>query len=210
MAIGVKFTRNQFDLPSFAAEAFTHYTLMPPGAKVLAAEFAFDDAVTVTLTDDIVTAGSNKTLTPIAPLTGPLPAGTILDFGDGKFATLTSAVAKGAETITGVTLAADTEGDESATYPGGGGRRIVPAGTLVGRTYAERDDGIGYGLADVDADDQIFLVAFEVPDAVELDDIVLVRHRTKIYENKLPGWDDLSADAQAKIRELYDCIKAVH
>lgn len=205
----VTWSSTSYQQPAFAAEPFYPDQLIPGGARLIASAWPLSDAVTVTLAAGAVTAGSNKTLTTTTALSGNIPAGAVLDFGSGEIATLTNGATKGSTSITGVTLAADLEGGESATYQGGCGRRIVPAGTLVGRTFTERDAGTGYGPADVATpDDQIFLTAFQVEDAGINPDVTLLRHGTLIYEDKLPGWSSLSAGAKTAIRDRYQCIKA--
>lgn len=197
-----------YQQPEYVAEPLEAEKLVPGGARLVASAFAREDAVVVTLAAGAVTSGSNKTLTTTAALTGAIPAGTILDFGSGEFATLTTGATAGTTSITGVTLAADLEGGESATYSGAG-RIIVPGGTLVGRTFTERDAGTGFGAPDVSTpDDQLFLTAWQVEDALINPDVTLIRHGTLIYEDKLPGWSSLSSTAKSVIRARYQCIKA--
>jgi hypothetical protein len=202
----VAFTYESFAKPNWAAEQLTPEKLLPGGGRLVASAFARKDAVVITLAAGAVTSGSNKTLTTTAALTGPIPVGTILDFGSGEFAELTLGAALGATTITGVTLAADLEGGETDTYVGVG-VRVVEAGTLVGRTRVERAAGTGYGAADVSTpDDELFLTANVVIDADINPDVTLLRHGTLIYEDKLPNWATLGATAQAVIRARYQCI----
>jgi hypothetical protein len=84
------------------------------------------------------------------------------------------------------------------------GRVYVPGGTVIGRTIAERDNGDGYGAA-ADADDEIFVQAFDVFDATQNNDAVLYRPNSVIKENFMPGWDDLSSAVQDAVRAKYIC-----
>lgn len=98
--------------------------------------------------------------------------------------------------------------------PDADGRINVRAGTLLGRTYAERDAATGWGLADPATDDQFYLLLFDVYDANlnnnhSSDEIEFYRHNRLIYENMLPGWDTATSSYKAKIRELYECILGV-
>jgi hypothetical protein len=52
------------------------------------------------------------------------------------------------------------------------GRKPIASGTLLGRTYAERDAKTGFGPAAA-TDDEIYLLAFDVTDAVFLPDCEL-------------------------------------
>ena len=79
----------------------------------------------------------------------------------------------------------------------------VPSGTLVGRTFAERAAGAGFGPADA-ADDEVYLVLFGSVD-VELEpDIELYRLGSLVYENLLPEWGTMGAALQALVREKYE------
>ncbi len=77
------------------------------------------------------------------------------------------------------------------------GRRFVPAGTLIGRTFAERTAGTGFGPW-VTGDSEVYLVLHDVYDAALNNDVDLYHGRVK--ENHLPGFDTLAADALAAIR----------
>lgn len=205
----VEFSYTGYQQPDWAAEPLTADKLVPGGAKVTASAFARMDAVTVTLAAGAVTAGSNKTLTFTAGLTGAIPSGAILDFGAGEFVTFPTGAAKGATSVTNATVAADLEGGESATYPGTSPIRKLESGTLVGRTFTERDAGTAYGVADTTTpDDQLFLVAFENTDLENNNEVTLVRHQTLIYEDKLPGWSSLTTGTKTAIRARYQCIKS--
>lgn len=205
----VTWTSSAFECPAFAAEELTPDKLIPGGARINPAAFNAEDAQTLTLAAGAVTAGSNKTLTLTAAIAHDIPAGYILDFGSGEFCTLVNGASKDATTITGVTVAADLEGGESITYPGISPRKPIAAGTLIGRTYTERDAGTAYGVADVATpDDEIFLVAFGATDAAINPDVTLLRHGTLIYENKLPNWATLTTNQKAAIRARYHCIKS--
>ncbi|MGG6295289.1 hypothetical protein ACQ4M4_12940 [Leptolyngbya sp. AN02str] len=202
---GVTWKSFTMQQPNWSAEQLTAERLLNAGTQLDIAQFPFSDSVVVTLAAGAVTAGSNKTLALTSPLTNDIPAGTILDFGSGEFATLSSKAVKGSSSIAGVTLAADLEGGESATYRGTSGQITVASGTLVGRTYAERESGDGFGPA-THTDDEFYIVAFQVERA-EIDaGVTLVRHQTLVYEDQLPGWGTASADMKAKVRSLYQTI----
>lgn len=209
MSPQVKFTPYTRVTPNWLGAKITDPKVVIPGGVGLnAAEFFREDRVVVTLAAGAVTAGANKTLTTATALTGNIPAGTILDFGAGEFATLTAGATKGSTSITGVTLASDLEGAESATYLGVG-KIKAEGGTLVGRTLAERDAGTGYGIADPTNDEQFCILLHDV-DLSEEDVAPGIQPMAGnvIYENLLPGWSALSSDAKAKVRSLYHCLFA--
>jgi hypothetical protein len=89
------------------------------------------------------------------------------------------------------------------------GVRYVPSGTLVGRTFAERAAGEGFGPVAVGGDpaavtdDEVYLIIFDVIDANTDPDVELYRHGGVVKVNYLPGWDSLNAAVQAFILEHY-------
>lgn len=89
------------------------------------------------------------------------------------------------------------------------GRVYIPAGTLVGRTFAERTAGTGFGPADAVADEEIFLTAFDCYDALQNPDLEFYRPGKVVKQNYLPDWATLDPGIQAKIQELYVCIEGV-
>ena len=86
------------------------------------------------------------------------------------------------------------------------GRKPVIAGTIVGRTRAERDAGTGYGPAAA-LDEEIYIVAFDCTNALDNPDVELVRHFSGIKENKLPGGGLAGqvAGIQTAVRAVYEC-----
>jgi hypothetical protein len=95
--------------------------------------------------------------------------------------------------------------DAAQFTAGSDGKKYIPSGTILGRTYAERDAGTGYGPA-ADTDDEFFLVAFDVSDAGDVADVELYRHGSIVYENFLPvTFSTNSATIQAAIRSAYQC-----
>ncbi len=194
-----------FMQPNWAAEAIGPAQLIPGGARLDVDQFAFSDSFAITLAAGAVTAGAGKTLTATAPLKEDIPAGYTLNFGDGEFFTLSTKAVKGSTTLAG-TLAADVEGGESATFGGISGKKLVKAGTLVGRTYAERDAGTNFGIAEA-TDDEIYLLAFDTVDAMINAECELLRHNTLVRDHLLPGWAALSTDLKAKVRSLYQTVR---
>lgn len=95
-----------------------------------------------------------------------------------------------------------------ATYAGAGvKKKRIPSGTLIGRTYTERDAGTGFGPW-ATSDDDVFVVAFEITDAVNRPEVELVAHGTKIYENALPGWTGSTSQFKAAVRAAYQTMLA--
>lgn len=84
--------------------------------------------------------------------------------------------------------------------PSGSGRKLVESGTLVGRTYAERDAGTGFGPAGAE-DDEVYLLLYDVYDANENPEAALYRHNSLVYEDKLPEATDI-----AVVRENYQTL----
>lgn len=188
--------------PVWCADYLSRDHLIPAPAKLDAAQFRTTDGVLVTVT---TAAAQGATSITVAALSGPIPSGTVIDFGAAKFARLTAAAVAGATTLTVAALPTALAGNETATYIGTTAVKYIKSGTLVGRTFTERDAGTGFGPA-ASSDDEIYLLAFDVIDAADNADCELVRHNTVVKENFLPNWSTLGTTAQGLIRARYRCI----
>jgi hypothetical protein len=78
----------------------------------------------------------------------------------------------------------------------------------VGRTFVERDAGAGFGPG-ATTDDELFLLAYDVPNAIENPFGAAYRHTCLVFENYLPGWSGLAAGVQTAIRSRYQCMLGV-
>lgn len=202
----IKIENNQLTAAAWAGEGRGADSLVPGGARVQASQFLATDAVVVTVGAN---AAQNATSVTVAALSGPIPAGTVLYFGGAKVATLTAAAAAGATSLTVAALPTALVAADVATYAGVG-KKVIRAGTLIGRTFAERTAGTGFGPADVATpDDEIYLVAFDVTDADMNPDVELYRHGRLVKENFLPNWATLSTQARNAIRTRYQCIVGI-
>lgn len=187
--------------PIWAQDFLGPEHLIPGGAKLLASAFHATDAVFV----DVGAAGAAQgaTSVPVGALTGAIPNGTVLDFGTNKFARLTAAAAAGATSLT-VTALVTALVDADTTWYEGVGKKTVYSGTVIGRTIAERDAETPYGPA-ASSDDEIFIVAFDVYDLTQINDVELVRHKTVIKETFLPGWSAVASGVKTLVRAAYHC-----
>ena len=91
------------------------------------------------------------------------------------------------------------------------GFMTIPSGTVIGRTRAERTAGTPMGPA-ADTDEEFFLVAFDVTNALANDDVELARPFAglTVKENFLPtALSSLSATVQGAIRARYFCTVGV-
>lgn len=182
--------------------------LVPGGARLDPSQFLKTDAVVVTVGGGGAAGGA--TSVPVTALSGAIPNGTILDFtGSGKFAKLTAAAAAGATTLTVEALPQALVAADTATYPGSSlTMATVPAGSLIGRTIAERDAGTGYGPA-ASGDDEIFLTAFDVTDVSVNPDVDLYRHESIVKENFLPPVSR-NATNLPLVRARYTCTRGAY
>jgi hypothetical protein len=181
-------------------------SILPVPVKLNADAFIAEDGVVVVV--GAAGAAANATAVPVDALTKKIPSGTVLDFGAKKFARLTAEALAGATSLTVSALATALVDDDTATYKGLG-LKHVPSGTLIGRTFAERDAGDAWGPAVVASDDEIFLTARDVADATKNNDTELYRHNRTVKENFLPNWSTLPTGDKTKIRALYTCIVGV-
>jgi hypothetical protein len=166
-------------------------------------------ASTVTHATTVPGVAPDDSLT-VDALSGPVPAGTNLYFGTGVMAHVSADAAAGATTIDVDALTADIADNAEARFSKFG-TKFIPSGTLVGRTFAERDANAAFGLG-VSSDDELYLTVFDVVDALTEDDCELYRHGGVVAENHLPQTtkDGLAASAPllAALRSLYVCINA--
>lgn len=190
--------------PAWAAEPIGPQNMIPGGAQLDAAAFPSSDGFTITATA-AQSAGTNVAIA-VGELKGNIPAGYILDFGGGKYAKLKSPQGAGSTSII-ADLSAALTGNETAMYAGISGKKLVKAGTLVGRTYTERDAGTPFTPYSP-GDEEVYLLAFDTPDAAANPECELLRHRTLVRDHLLPGWADLPTATKTIIRNLYDVQRA--
>lgn len=217
----VQFIGNQRSAPAWMADwaGREHLALFP--AKIDAAAFSDQSGIQVVSTG---TPAIGAVAVPVTALTYPalpstvliaqgnvvIPAGTTLKFSNAKLAVTTADALVGATSLTVAPLLAALAVNDTAYYSKYG-TLLIPSGTLVGRTFAERDANTPFGVADVAGpDDEIFLTAFDVPNAYENNDVELYRNGERVYENYLPNYATLSGPTVTKIRALYQCSKAVN
>lgn len=194
---------NSFTAPAWAGDTLGPAQLIPAGARVVASQFMAPDGATVTLTAN---AAQNATSIAVSALANTIPSGTLLRFGAGKYAYTTAQAAAAATSIAVEALPAALTSGDAATYSGVL-KRTIKSGTLIGRTYTERDAGTGFGPADVAGDDEIYLLAFDITDADTDPNCELLRHGALIKENLLPGWSGLGGSTKTKIRTLYETVR---
>lgn len=197
----ITFSGNEKSTPTFIGDFLSRDYLLPGGVKVDPAGFNAYDAVVVTVGGGGAAQGA--TSIPVSALSGAIPSGTVLRFSADEFATLSSAAAAGATSLSVEALVNALESGDKATYPGTSNKKRVVGGTIIGRTYAERDAGTAFGLA-ADADDEVFIVAYDIYDVAEIADAEVLRDGTLIKENFLPGWTGVSATLKGKIRAKYE------
>lgn len=193
---------NQLTSPAWAGDFLNREHLLPGGAKVDASQFLATDGAIVTLTANASAAATSIAVTALA---NPIPAGTLLRFGVGKLAYTTANAAAGAVTITVEALPAGLTNGDKATYKGSGMKPVtILGGTLLGRTWAERDAGTAFGPA-ADADEEIYFLAQDITDASKNNDADLYRHGGIVKETFVPGWAALSSTLKTFVRSRYQC-----
>jgi hypothetical protein len=146
---GLSSTYSRSSVPNWLGEQYSADLLIPGGAQVTASQFPASDAIRVT---SPAGAAASAIAIPIAALTlqadgSPLavgqvaiPTGALIDFGGSKLAITTAPVIRGAVSIAVRVLPTTIAANDTGIYTGIR-NRIVPSGTLVGRTLAERDAG---------------------------------------------------------------------
>lgn len=192
--------------PPWAGTSIVDSKVTVPGGGHLDAT-AFIASSTATRIRVAAAAASGATSITVSALEEGVPKNTILSFGVGKFARVTTDAASGTTSLTVEALPTALVVNDSAFYSSSDAK-TVQSGTLVGRTYAERDGGIGYSPADVANDDEIHLLFHDVDDVNTVNECELYSSKAGnvVYENKLPGWESLPTAAKTWIRNNYVCI----
>jgi hypothetical protein len=132
-------------------------------------------------------------------------AATALFPGGTKQARLTAAAAAAATALTVDELQFALVDDDTATYAGTTGVAHIPSGTLLGRTIAEREAGTAFGPWAA-SDDEVYLLAFDVTDALIRADCELYRNFSIVKENFLPAWTTAWTSAmKTALRAAYRC-----
>lgn len=188
----------------WAGEPFGMDTMVRGGGMIDPAQFAGADSVMV----DVGPAGAAQgaTSVPVGAFSGPIANGTVLDFGSNKFARLASAAVTGDTSLAVAPLPTALVDADVATYRPPGKTKVVRAGTLVGRTFSEAAAGTAFGPAS-NSDDQVYVLAFDVPDADRNAEVELYRHGCLLKANFLPGWSSLGSALQARVRASYETIE---
>lgn len=200
------FSGNIKGTPRWAGDFFSRDHLLPWPGRVDPAQFNDANATKVILSAGAAAAATSLAVT---ALLGAIPKNTLLFFGEaGEYARTTADAAIGATAIAVEALPAALESGDIAYYSSPAERRTLASGTLVGRTFAERDSGDALGAAD-DTDDEFFIVVFDCPNIMTNPDVELYRPGSVVKEDYLPDWTAIAADAAllAKLRLRYQCIK---
>jgi hypothetical protein len=189
--------------PAWCGDFLGRDQLLPGGAKVDPTQYPTYSAVTVTLT---AAAAAGAVALTVAALSAAIRPGTVLNFGNpGLLAYAPNGAAAAATSIV-VTPLARAIPNASAAVTDANAHAVVPSGTIVGRTFAQRNAGTSLHLA-LDTDEEIFIVAFENPNVNRVNDVALVRPGAGVVvkENFLPNFSTLSATIKAALRTKYLC-----
>lgn len=189
--------------PEFCGDFLGREQLIPGGAKFNPAALVLQTAMTVKLSG---AADAGDESIDVDALAADLAPGTMLNFGlPGLMAFAPVGALAGAVAIVTAPLDRDIP-DNSEAPVAATSRKTLRAGTVIGRTYAERDAETPFGLAG-DADDEIAIVAFDRIDVDRVSDVDLIRPfaAVTIKENFLPNFANLSAAVQAAVRARYNC-----
>jgi hypothetical protein len=165
-------------------------------------DFIVGDTFTLTITG----AARGAVSLPVAALSGPIPAGTMLNFGLlGAAAFAPNGAAAAATTIVVAPLEQDIPNGASYTMAART-KKSLPSGIVIGRTIAERNALAPFGPV-ADNDDEVFVIAFPVRDLDKINDAAVVRPYAGVVikENYLPGFANLTANQQAAVRARYIC-----
>lgn len=194
--------------PAWAKDYLNREHLIAGGSIVDPAQFPRDNAVAVTV--GAGGAAQGATSIPVTALAGPIPAGSSLRFNNGLQTFVTADAAAGATAITVQALPFAVAAGATSQYLGTG-RVYIRNGTVVGRTYAERDAGTGFGpVSDGDVAagaGEAYILAHDIDDALDNPSATLYRHGSMVDEAHFPGWASLSAAVRTYLRTNYQCMR---
>lgn len=164
----------------------------------------FVDSMAMRVTVGSGGAAANATTVPVT-ITGEktIPVGTVLRFSATQYARTTAAATSATTSLAVEALPEALAADDEAIY---NTRTVVhvPSGTVVGRTLAEANNGDGFGPAAA-SDDEIYLLLFDVGDALSNPDCEMCRPNSQVRTNFLPNWGDVPSAVQAIVRQRYLC-----
>lgn len=204
-----KFEFNDFGNSSSAAflgDFGNREHILAGGAQLdSAASWVVADADIYTITVNDAAAAVGDVALGVAALPVAIPAGTTLNFTGGKYAIVATSAAAAATSLVVEPLGEAIADASTATFNSGAeDEALIPAGTLVGRTIAERAAGDSFGPAG-DSDDEVFITVADV-DLDQTTDVDLVRHGTLIKVNFLPSYTGASSTVKSKLEAKYQLI----
>jgi hypothetical protein len=213
----ISWSEPSFTVPPWMGTPMTNPKVLLPGGG-----FLDESAIgTLVLTIAVGAVADNATtLSVTAPETVTIPKGSILSFASVDGLTVADDVIVTADhevgaiasalPVTGIGTTDKPAAGMVSTYALVDGRKHLADGTLVGRTYAQREAGEGLkpvNASNVAVFEQFFLTAFPISDVTQANYVELYMPGNVVYEERLPGWADLPASVQAQIRALFQCIK---
>jgi hypothetical protein len=199
---GSTFFGNTLVAPRWAGDYLGREHLMPFGAILDFTQFTDSAGVPITVTASAIQTATSITIAALQPSLFPattiiasgnvlIRSGSTISFGSSKFALLTTDAHVGDTTLTVASLPTALSGNETAVYSVFG-TETIPSGTAVGRTLQMRNQSALWRPALV-TDDEIYLVAFDLPNARRDNAATLYRHNSVVKENYLPGYAALTA-----------------
>lgn len=208
---GATFYGNTLQAPRWAADFLDREHLEPWSALVDPTQFTDSAGVPVTVTASAIATATSITVTALTPSLFPattiiasgnvlIKSGSVLSFGSGKFAQLTADAKVGDTTLTVAALPTALAGNETTVFSIYGSETIA-SGTVIGRTFAMRNSSALWRPALV-TDDEIFLVAFDIPNAKLANNATLYRHNSRVRENYLPNFTSVLNAAANEVQTL--------
>lgn len=188
--------------PAWAKDYFGREHVFAGGARVDATQFARSNSVDVTLTAD---AAAGAVALVVTALSGPIPAGVVLRFTGNQLAYLTVDALAGATSVTVAPLGFLIPSGSTSQWRGTG-RVWVRSGTLLGRTNAERDAGTPYGPAAA-ADDEIFILCYDIDDAIRNPDAELYRPGGLVDIVHLWSYAAAASGIKTKLASTYQLMR---
>jgi hypothetical protein len=191
--------------PAWAGDMLDREHLLAGGSMLDKAGFRALYAFQKSITADVAAGGTSVTLA--SPHAVPfIPKGSVLyNSVDSQIITLAEDSVAG-DTVLEVEPLLAAVATATALLIYAPDKITVPSGTLVGRTYAERDAGTLFGVA-AHTDDEFYIAAFDVTDILTNNEVDLYRPGSLVYENMLPGYGTFTSNIKTKLRAVYQTTK---
>jgi hypothetical protein len=209
----MRVTSPERSTPRWLADFKDRHFLMESGSQIDRTKYYPRGTVTVTVGTGGAAQGATSLPVAAPGLEADLESGRTLDGGGGLFARLSAPGTAGDTSLTVAALPTAVPAGTVMRANSISGAVAIPSGTVVSRSTAERDANQPFHPpTDADAaTGEVRILVYDVVDANEDDDIVMVRPgaSVQIRWNYLPEYTNLSTAVKNRLATDYLLLKGV-